>query len=247
MKLLQDEINRLKQELLNSGNPPRGNPVPPPETIPQVDRTEEIENEKERLRLEFEREVSEIRRQCEAERLTKEDIQRKYDDLKVQYDTELDALNTNQNKEDIQPTPAVNERNKTSKKKGGILKQKRDGENLPDGQETNGETPSANDPVDQKQKLERLMELENKLVGGEEANNEERKKKRKKKINEMKEKHEQRKRFNNAINADDDDTLLKVFDNAQEQVNQLIEIDSSLGCILASLYNEKIRRRTCRK
>jgi hypothetical protein len=31
MKLLQDEINRLKEELLNAGNPSRGNPVLPPE------------------------------------------------------------------------------------------------------------------------------------------------------------------------------------------------------------------------
>ncbi|CAF5075613.1 unnamed protein product, partial [Rotaria sp. Silwood1] len=33
----------------------------------------------------------------------------------------------------------------------------------------------------------------------------------------MREKLEQRKRLSKAINADDDDTLLRVFDNAQEQ------------------------------
>jgi hypothetical protein len=32
MKLLQDEINRLKQELLNAGNPSRGNQLLPPDT-----------------------------------------------------------------------------------------------------------------------------------------------------------------------------------------------------------------------
>jgi hypothetical protein len=35
----------------------------------------------------------------------------------------------------------------------------------------------------------------------------------------MREKLERRKHFNNAINADDDDTMIRVFDNAQEQVN----------------------------
>jgi hypothetical protein len=35
----------------------------------------------------------------------------------------------------------------------------------------------------------------------------------------MKEKQEKRKRFHTAVNADDDDALLKVFDNVQEQVN----------------------------
>jgi uncharacterized small protein (DUF1192 family) len=31
MKLLQEEINRLKQELLGAGNPSRGNQSAPPE------------------------------------------------------------------------------------------------------------------------------------------------------------------------------------------------------------------------
>jgi hypothetical protein len=47
--------------------------------------------------------------------------------------------------------------------------------------------------MDQRQKLERLQELENKLVGGEDVHNEERKKKRKKKLNDMREKYEKRK------------------------------------------------------
>ncbi len=65
--------------------------------VPQIDREDDIEQERERLRAEFEREVSEIRRQCEAERLTKEEIQRQYDILKVQYDNDLETLNTNHN------------------------------------------------------------------------------------------------------------------------------------------------------
>lgn len=175
--------------------------------------------------------MSEIRRQCEAERMTKEEIQKKYDDLKVQYDTELETLTANQNREETSPSaaaggggggsgpPVAAERAGRGKKKGGANKQKRDGEMATDEGDVNGENvPNGVDSSDQKRKLERLQELENKLVGGEEANNEERKKKRKKKLNEMREKQEQRKRFNHALSADDDDTLLKVFDNAQEQV-----------------------------
>ncbi|CAF3684652.1 unnamed protein product [Rotaria sp. Silwood1] len=225
MKLLQEEINRLKQELLNAGNIPRDNQILPPENNePPINHEEDIEKERERLRAEFEREVSEIRRQYEAERLTKEDIQRKYEDLKLQYDSELDALNASRPKdENVQPSPPVpNERSKTTtKKKGGIVKQKRGGEEITNGQDiVDGDITSGPiDDMDQQQKLERLNELEHKLVGGEEANNEERKKKRKKKLNEMREKLEQRKRLSKAINADDDDTLLRVFDNAQEQLH----------------------------
>ena len=88
MKLLQEEINRLKEELLSAGGTGggnvRANQLLPPEG--QSNHDEEIEREKERLREEFEREISEIRRQCDAERLTKEDVQKKYEDLKLQYD-----------------------------------------------------------------------------------------------------------------------------------------------------------------
>ena len=55
-----------------------------------------IEKEKERLRAEFERQAFELRQQCESERLTKEELQRKYDDLKGQYETEIDALDHQQ-------------------------------------------------------------------------------------------------------------------------------------------------------
>ncbi|CAF3619807.1 unnamed protein product, partial [Rotaria sp. Silwood2] len=93
------------------------------------------------------------------------------------------------------------------------------GEVVTNGQEiADGDSTSVPvDDMEQQQKIERLQELEHKLIGGEEANNEERKKKRKKKLNEMREKLEQRKRLSKAINADGDDTLLKVFDNAQEE------------------------------
>ncbi len=59
----------------------------------------DYDEEKERLRAEFEREASELRRQCETERLTKQELQRKYNELKEQYDGEIDVLNQNKNNE----------------------------------------------------------------------------------------------------------------------------------------------------
>ena len=119
----------------------------------------------------------------------------------------------------MQSSPVGNERNKT-KKKGGILKKKRNGETITNDEDGDGNDVSiALDEMDGKRKLERLEELQNKFVGGEEANNEERKKKRKKKLNEMQELQERRKRFNKIINAEDDDTMFRVFNSAQEEVS----------------------------
>jgi hypothetical protein len=75
--------------------------------------------------------------------------------------------------------------------------------------------------MNSEEKLQRLHELENKFIGGEEINNEERKKKRKKKLNEMREKQEQRKRFTRIIDTNDDEMMMKVFDNVQEEVRYI--------------------------
>ena len=176
--------------------------------VSQVDYDEEIEREKERLRAEFEREASELRRQCQAERLTKEELQRKYETLKGQYDNEIDALNP------------INK----SKKRSGQT-------------------------TDPQEKLQRLHELENKLIGGEEINNEERKKKRKKKLNDMREKQEQRTSFARILDTNDDDMMMKVFDNFQEEVSSLLKISffSSNLSILVAFYWEKIRTSQYRK
>lgn len=105
-----------------------------------------------------------------------------------------------------------NDRNKP-KKKGGILKQR------PDIDANGDDTSAPSNPMDESEKLERLHELENKFIGGEEADNDTRKRKREEKLKKMKEKREQRKKFGNAMNGDDDDTMMKVFDNAQEEVS----------------------------
>ncbi|CAF0772349.1 unnamed protein product [Adineta steineri] len=75
------------------------------------------------------------------------------------------------------------------------------------------------DDMNPEEKLKRLHELEQKLIGGEEINNEERKKKRKKKLNEMREKQEQRNHFSQAIDTNDEDVMMRVFSNAQEELH----------------------------
>lgn len=148
-----------------------------------MDYDEEIEKEKERLRLQFERETSELRQQCQAERLTKEELQKKYDMLQGQYQSEVNGLTANSR----------------SKKTNGSMKNSGDSE----------------------EKFQRLQELEKTLIGGEEINNEERKKKRKKKLNDMREKQEQRGRFARLVNSNEnEDLMMKVFDNVQEEVSE---------------------------
>ncbi|CAF1192624.1 unnamed protein product [Rotaria sp. Silwood1] len=169
---------------------------------------------------EFERETSELRRQCKEERLTKEELQRKYNDLKGQYDNEIDALTYNKNNGGDQQLQTINnDRNKT-KKKTNSNKQKHNEQILINDQYENDDNISISlNQMDSQEKLQRLQELEKKLIGGEEINNEERKKKRKKKLNEMREKQEQRKRFTRAIDTNDDDMMMRVFDNAQEELH----------------------------
>ncbi|CAF1241838.1 unnamed protein product [Rotaria magnacalcarata] len=220
MKLLQEEINRLKQELVNTAGVTRGGNqlLPFDGTGSKFDHEEEIEREKERLRAEFEREASELRRQCQEERVTKEELQRKYNDLKGDYDTQIDALGHHRNSQGGDQQSFNNDRNK-GKKENNACKQKRDGQMSVNDQYENDDTmPVPMDEMDPQEKLERLQELENKLIGGEELNNEERKKKRKKKLNEMREKQEQKKRFTKAIDTNNEDMMMRVFDNAQEEL-----------------------------
>ena len=134
-----------------------------------------------------------MRRQCEEERLTNQELQHRYNDLKEQYDGDINAL-------DKQTAPSK------GKKKGRSGKQFSD---------ENERTPRT---MNSEEKLKRLYELEHKLIGGEEINNEEQKKKRKKRLNEMREKQEQRQLLTKAIESNDDDVMMRVFDNAQEEV-----------------------------
>ncbi|CAF0946389.1 unnamed protein product [Didymodactylos carnosus] len=202
MKLLQEEINRLKAELASQSS---GGHVLPSFNNGEVDLSvvidrDEIEREKERLRTEFERQASELRRQCEDERTN---YQTELEKLKAEYNEKIDSL---ANGNGVEPLPNV----RRGKKKGARQQQQQtvtsDGDHNDNGA-----------PKDQQEVKKRLQELEEKIVGGEEANNEERKKKRKKKLKDMEEK--QRKRYTEVINADDDDVMFRVFDNVQEELH----------------------------
>ena len=114
-----------------------------------------------------------------------------------------------------------------SKKKGAPNRQKRDDTDTANDPEVDGDgseaTAAPADQMSEQEKIERLQQLENKLVGGEEVHNEERKKKRKKKLHDMQEKQEQRKRFTTAVDADDDDAMVRVFDDVQDKVREQTE------------------------
>lgn len=117
-----------------------------------------------------------------------------------------------------QAKTSVSTRNRT-KKKDKSNRDKRDGQpSATDQYEYDENTVMPINDMNPEEKLKRLQELEHKLIGGEEINNEERKRKRKKKLNEMREKQEQRKRFTKAVDGNDDDMMMNVFDNVQEEV-----------------------------
>jgi hypothetical protein len=110
----------------------------------------------------------------------------------------------------------------------------------------NETTMKSIDQMNSEEKLQRLDELQRKLVGGEDVHNEERTKKRRKKLMEMQDKQEQRYRLANALDVNDDDMMMRVYDNAQEEVRTDFqdELDRHVLPFLASFYNETIRTRT---
>lgn len=107
----------------------------------------------------------------------------------------------------------IKNRKKSSRPRRGAIGQ----ENI-EADENSTQPSTSNDQLSQQEKLERLQQLQNKLIGGEEANNEERKKKRKKKLNDMQEKLEQRKRYAEVVGSNDDEAMIRVFDNVQDKV-----------------------------
>jgi hypothetical protein len=138
--------------------------------------------------------------------LTNQELQQKYNDLKDQYDGEINALGDNH---------GLTAQSK-GKRKGKSKKSSTDGKQLASDHEEDSDRLSRS--MNSQEKLQRLRELQNKLIGGEEINNEEQKKKRRKRLNEMHEKQEQRTRLTQAIAGNDDDVMMRVFDNAQEEV-----------------------------
>ena len=169
---------------------------------------EEIEQEKLKLREEFEDQIKEIKTQYEEEKMSKEALMKKIESIKSQYDSQLVLLNDST----PEPTLKASSGRKSGKgtKKSNLLKQAT----------TNllaEPTESAMDMSDMPQEdaAQRLLQLEQMVVGGEQANNEELKKKRIKK----KKYAEERKQLlaESLRNGDDEEFMLRVYDSVQEE------------------------------
>ena len=187
---------------------------------------EEIEEEKRKLREEFEEQIKQIKTQFEEERSNKENLSKEIDILKHQYDRQISSLDNSIVESSVKPSkplkPTNNKTNKINRKSSAqqqiVLNNK---QNIIETQEQNDiddmikanqniEDSESNDPI------KRLKELEEMIVGGEQANNEELKKKRYKK---KKHAEERKALLADALkNGDDDEFMLRVYDSVQEEV-----------------------------
>lgn len=163
--------------------------------------TEQIEYEKEKLREEFENKIHELQNQYEEEKMSKEALMKKMDAIKNQYDNQINLLDENSPNK-IRPSKPKSSKNKKQKKTT------ENGETV-DLTDSSQNMSESNDPE------QRLHKLEEMVVGGEQANNEELKKKRIKK----KKYAEERKRLADSLKkGEDDEFMLRVYDNVQEEV-----------------------------
>jgi hypothetical protein len=88
------------------------------------------------------------------------------------------------------------------------------------------------DQMDPEAKRLRLQELEKALIGGEEVHNEEKKKRRKKKLSEMEERQNRFGSMLRAVDPNDDEAMMRVFNNAQEEVDASTVFDClSIVCV----------------
>lgn len=178
---------------------------------PSITNQEQIEVEKQKLKAEFEEKMQSLKEQYEEEKMSKEALMKKMESIRLQYDNQINSL-------DGKPTStATTPSSKPKSARPGTRKMSSNRKHLQ--VENNGaemglasENSDQWDPNDPEQRLMRLQQM---VVGGELANDEELKKKRIKK----KKYAEDRKKLADALKKDnDDDFMLRVYDNVQEEV-----------------------------
>lgn len=185
-----------------------------------------IEEEKRQLREEFEQQISEIKSQYEEEKMSKEALQKKMDSIKADYDSQLVLLNT-----ETQPLTTLPPKSGKDRKSGRGKKKKINFTDIKikinqimltlgrkamaaKQQHTNGEAnvelPDVAQESESADPAERLLKLQEMVVGGEQANNEELKKDRIKK----KKYAEERKQLlaDSLRKGDDEEFMLRVYD-----------------------------------
>lgn len=172
---------------------------------------DEIEREKQKLKEEFESKLKEVKDQYEEEKMSKEALMKKMESLKSQYDSQINSLDGKS-----KPKSSKGVRSASNKKLSSANIAADAALGL-DGADPN--LDGINDPE------QRLLRLQQMVVGGELANDEELKKRRIKK----KKYAEDRKKLAESLKKDDDEFMLRVYDNVQEEVQyktRLLEKES---------------------
>ncbi len=225
LRQLQEEIEALKAQLLGQGPGVTG------DSNAFVVSQDQIEEEKRKLREEFEEKIKEIKEQYEEEKLSKESLQKNMESIQAQYDSQLVLLNADPVKRSKASLDKEQKKSKESKSKklaATAIVNNNLGNSLNamvsnlDGNQINGiDTGSnKNSPRDmiisdlnedeERDPAQRLLKLQNMVVGGEQANNEELKTKRIKK----KKYAEERKQLlaESLRKGDDEEFMLRVYD-----------------------------------
>ena len=203
---------------------------------------EEIEEEKRKLREEFEEQIKQIKAQFEEERSNKENLSREIEVLKNQFDRQISSLDNSI--VEVSTTKAVkinnkgNKSNKSNRKSSGQQQQASVNRNQIESQEQHeiDGNISANDDKESNDPIKRLRQLEEMMVGGEQANNEELKKKRYKK---KKHAEERKALLADALkNGDDEEFMLRVYDSVQEEVKYKSKLFEKEAQKVSFLENE---------
>jgi kinesin family member 17 len=199
LRQLQEEISLLKAQLAGQAPIKNGD---------LFAKKEALEEEKRKLREEFEIKIADIQNQYEEEKMNKESLAKQIDELKAQYDLQIISLDQAESSNDFLQVQA----RKSSKSAAPNMRQpfasiEREKTFF---KETNSNNSTVlNDPA------QRLIKLEEMMIGGEQANNEELKKKR---VKRKKYAEERKQLLADALrNGDDEEFMLRVYDSVQEE------------------------------
>lgn len=212
LRQLQEEIELLKSQLVGQG------PGTVSKAAVNVITQDQIEEERNKLREEFEDKIQDINAQYEEEKMSKEALQKKMDSIKAQYDSQLILLNADNGK----PPKANGKERKSGRgqRKSATMAASQAVMTSPNTESielldlTNAN--SNNDFEENDDPAQRLIKLQGMVVGGEQANNEE----LKAQIGTKKQYAEERKQLlaDSLRKGDDEEFMLRVYDSVQEEV-----------------------------
>ncbi|RVE72537.1 hypothetical protein OJAV_G00039610 [Oryzias javanicus] len=203
----QEEIRKLRSLLsgqLDAGNPPSLLAAESPAFPSRPPSTSEAAKE-EKIKEEFERRIAKLQAEFSAEQESKAKLQEDLASLRISYESELWSLKA-QARRGSSTSSKLNVEKGTKAAADQVKERKTD---------LTSEVSTAA-PLDQKQALLRLQQLEQEVVGGEQARNQELQQKRRQRKKLADQRKEQ---LIHALSEDGEDSvLLKVYDSIQEEI-----------------------------